>query len=172
MIFRLRTLLLAVTNFKGSSLREAILLTIITILWIRLLVIVPGELPGWMLAAAASGTVLTLGGYLVGMTWPYWRVNWIVRIGIAETLVAAVWIGLSAAPLQAVTLTWQPLTMALLMFLYHERRSIYGPAPGNRLRAGDSFPEFQLTDSAGEPQSLKPYLADGPVLFLFYRGDW
>lgn len=172
MIFRLRILFLAVTNFKGSSLRESVLITIITVLWIRILVIVSGEIPVAMLAAAITGTVLTLGGYLAGMAWPYWRVNWIVRIGITETLVATAWIGFSLPALQAAALVWQPLIMALAMYLYHERRSIYGPAPSNRLGAGNAFPEFQLVDSDGETQSLKSCLADGPVLFLFYRGDW
>ena len=36
----------------------------------------------------------------------------------------------------------------------------------------DRAPEFSLPDEHGEPWSLSSALARGPVLLVFYRGDW
>ena len=45
-----------------------------------------------------------------------------------------------------------------------------GTAPG--LSVGDRAPEFTLPDQAGRPVSLTERLATGPVVLVFYRGDW
>ena len=40
------------------------------------------------------------------------------------------------------------------------------------LRAGQSAPDFTLPDAAGQPVSLAALLAAGPVVLVFYRGNW
>ena len=34
------------------------------------------------------------------------------------------------------------------------------------------FPAFILPDEQGEPFHLRSELADGPMMLVFYRGDW
>jgi peroxiredoxin len=43
-------------------------------------------------------------------------------------------------------------------------------APG--LAVGDPAPAFTLPDALGRPLSVADLLADGPVVAVFYRGDW
>jgi len=45
-----------------------------------------------------------------------------------------------------------------------------GVAPG--LDVGDQAPEFALPDQLGRVVSLGEQLAHGPVVLVFYRGDW
>jgi peroxiredoxin len=40
------------------------------------------------------------------------------------------------------------------------------------LRAGQTAPRFTLPDAAGQPVSLSTLLAAGPVVLVFYRGNW
>ena len=40
------------------------------------------------------------------------------------------------------------------------------------LRAGDSVPDFQLSDLRGSCIRLNNLLANGPVVLSFYRGEW
>jgi len=40
------------------------------------------------------------------------------------------------------------------------------------LKAGDTAPEFTLTDPNGNPVSSKELLAEGPLVVTFYRGVW
>jgi len=40
------------------------------------------------------------------------------------------------------------------------------------LRAGYKAPDFTLPDAAGQPVSLAALLATGPVVLVFYRGNW
>ncbi len=37
---------------------------------------------------------------------------------------------------------------------------------------GDRAPTFELPDEHGEPWNLVQHLTQGPVLLVFYRGDW
>jgi peroxiredoxin len=45
-----------------------------------------------------------------------------------------------------------------------------GSAPG--LSAGDTAPDFTLPDHLGRPVRLYDRLASGPVVLVFYRGEW
>jgi peroxiredoxin len=36
----------------------------------------------------------------------------------------------------------------------------------------DEAEEFELPDHRGRPWRLGEHLGDGPVLLVFYRGDW
>jgi peroxiredoxin len=45
-----------------------------------------------------------------------------------------------------------------------------GMAPG--LAPGEQAPQFSLPDAKERPISLKERLSDGPVLLVFYRGEW
>lgn len=45
-----------------------------------------------------------------------------------------------------------------------------GAAPG--LAVGDEAPEFSLPNPTGRPISLRERLAAGPVVLVFYRGEW
>ena len=40
------------------------------------------------------------------------------------------------------------------------------------LRTGQKAPSFTLPDAVGQPVSLDTLLADGPVVLVFYRGNW
>ncbi|GAC1376434.1 MAG: peroxiredoxin-like family protein [Hymenobacter sp.] len=40
------------------------------------------------------------------------------------------------------------------------------------LRAGDLAPHFSLPDATGQPVALRELLAAGPVVLVFYRGNW
>ena len=40
------------------------------------------------------------------------------------------------------------------------------------LRAGQMAPNFTLPDAAGQPVALAALLASGPVVLVFYRGNW
>ena len=172
MLIRFRTLFLALANLRGSVLSDALFQVAITLLWISGLALLPGPWTGVHLLAAAAGPGLTLGGYLTGMLWPHWRVNWIVRLGAIETAAAAIWLWLALPPLAAAALTWLPLLVAAIMLLYHERWSIFGTARHSRPHTGDHFPDFELARSDGTSVNLADCLSSGPALFLFYRGDW
>jgi peroxiredoxin len=37
---------------------------------------------------------------------------------------------------------------------------------------GERFPAFILPDEQGEPFDLGKELSDGPLMLVFYRGDW
>jgi len=43
---------------------------------------------------------------------------------------------------------------------------------GHSLRAGQPAPNFTLPDAAGRPVTLARLLATGPVVLVFYRGNW
>ena len=45
-----------------------------------------------------------------------------------------------------------------------------GAAPG--VAVGDPAPEFTLPDALGRPVSLRERLSGGPVVLVFYRGEW
>lgn len=40
------------------------------------------------------------------------------------------------------------------------------------LKPGDRAPDFTLPSNRGDLQSLRDYLARGPVLLVFHRGTW
>jgi peroxiredoxin len=40
------------------------------------------------------------------------------------------------------------------------------------IAVGDRFPAFMLPDEQGEPFELRSELASGPLMLVFYRGDW
>ena len=49
-------------------------------------------------------------------------------------------------------------------------RAIPLPKHEGRLRAGQSFPDLQLTNEDGQP--ARPLGASGPLLLVFFRGFW
>jgi peroxiredoxin len=40
------------------------------------------------------------------------------------------------------------------------------------IAVGERFPAFILPDKQGEPFDLRSQLIEGPLMFVFYRGDW
>ena len=40
------------------------------------------------------------------------------------------------------------------------------------IAVGERFPAFILPDEQGEPINLRSKVADGPLMLVFYRGDW
>jgi peroxiredoxin len=40
------------------------------------------------------------------------------------------------------------------------------------INVGEKAPDFELPDHLGEPWSLSGHLGLGPVMLVFYRGDW
>jgi hypothetical protein len=43
---------------------------------------------------------------------------------------------------------------------------------GKMPAAGEVAPEFELPDSTGAPRRLSKLVSQGPLVLLFYRGDW
>jgi peroxiredoxin len=43
---------------------------------------------------------------------------------------------------------------------------------GVDIEVGERFPAFILPDEQGESFNLRSELADGPLMLVFYRGDW
>jgi peroxiredoxin len=43
---------------------------------------------------------------------------------------------------------------------------------GKGLNIGEKAPDFTLEDAAGKPVTLSEELAKGPVIIVFYRGEW
>jgi len=41
-----------------------------------------------------------------------------------------------------------------------------------KVSAGDRTPAFELPDHQSHPWNLSGQLEDGPVMLVFYRGDW
>jgi hypothetical protein len=64
------------------------------------------------------------------------------------------------------------LLSGLLLFYVIYFSVLHGKQLVSKLRFGDRFPDFTLPDSAGRPVTLVTVVAQGPALFLFYRGDW
>lgn len=167
---RLSTLFFAFGEFHGWAKRFAIVLTSTTLVWLVLLVGFRSHLTPVSIGLIMFGPLLSLGGYLAGMLFPYWRINWAARVGAAVAIIAAIliwkwvpfWIG--------ALLIWHPLFVGWAMFMYHEKLSVYTVRGGAKV--GDKFPEFNLPDTSGTPQNLTSILAAGPTLFTAYRGDW
>ena len=40
------------------------------------------------------------------------------------------------------------------------------------LHEGQQIPNFELPDEEGSPFNLLEQLAEGPLVLIFYRGDW
>jgi hypothetical protein len=40
------------------------------------------------------------------------------------------------------------------------------------LNVGDTIPRFELSNAVGEPVAIADLLARGPVVLVFYRGNW
>lgn len=43
---------------------------------------------------------------------------------------------------------------------------------GTTLALGEKVPNFELPDENGEPYDLAREAAKGPIVLVFYRGDW
>lgn len=47
-----------------------------------------------------------------------------------------------------------------------------GPADLNRVRAGQTAPDFTLESRKGEPVTLSQFRGQKRVVLVFYRGQW
>src|SRR5262249_34759303 len=66
-----------------------------------------------------------------------------------------------------------PLLLTGLLWLYTFYFSVFhGQQRVSRMQVGDRFPDFPLPDSGGRLVTLTAILIRGPVLLLFYKGDW
>lgn len=63
-----------------------------------------------------------------------------------------------------------PLSLAARFDAANRELTASGVAPG--LDVGAQAPEFALPDQLGRVVSLGEQLAHGPVVLVFYRGDW
>jgi peroxiredoxin len=43
---------------------------------------------------------------------------------------------------------------------------------GTTLSVGQEMPVFELPDDEGRPFNLPEQLEEGPLVLVFYRGDW
>lgn len=167
---RLATLLTAFREMRGSAKSLTIVLTSTTLIWLVLMVALRSHLTPVSIGLIMSGPLLSLGGYLAGMLFPYWRTNWSVRAGAAAAIIATVliwkwvpfWIG--------ALLIWHPLFVGWVIFMYHEKISVYAVRGGAAV--GDKFPEFDLPDTSHTSRDLASVLESGATLFIAYRGDW
>jgi len=53
-----------------------------------------------------------------------------------------------------------------------ELRELERAGTARGLSVGDDAPGFQLPDATGRPHRLSELLRDGPVVLVFYRGEW
>jgi hypothetical protein len=44
--------------------------------------------------------------------------------------------------------------------------------PSGGLREGQQMHNFELPDQEGRPFNLRQWLQEGPLVLVFYRGDW
>jgi peroxiredoxin len=51
-------------------------------------------------------------------------------------------------------------------------KHIKGATHMANIAVGEMFPAFILPDEHGEPFDLRSELANGPLMLVFYRGDW
>ncbi len=172
MLTRIKSLLIALGNQHGRTRRDAVLLNILLIVWVGGLVLVPHNVPGIWLAVVAASPALSLTGYVGGMLFPQWRRNWLTRAGAGVALLVTLRVGWLVTPPITALLMWYPLWLAYVMTRYHEWISFYRWSSPRGVQAGADFPDFTLPDSAGTPRSLSSFLDHGPILFIFYRGDW
>jgi peroxiredoxin len=63
-----------------------------------------------------------------------------------------------------------PASLAATFAAANRELTASGTAPG--LDVGDRAPEFALPDQLGRVVSLREQLAHGPVVLVFYRGEW
>ena len=172
MLTRLKSLGIAISNQHGKTRRDALMLNILLLVWVGGLVLAAHDLPGSWLAAVIVSPVLSLAGYVGGMLFPHWRRNWLTRAGAGVALVVTFRLGWLVPPGITVLLMCYPLWLAYAMTRYHERVSFYRWSSPRGVQADADFPDFTLPDSDGTPRSLSSFLDHGPILFIFYRGDW
>jgi peroxiredoxin len=55
--------------------------------------------------------------------------------------------------------------------MYHLKAS-KGAARMANIAVGERFPTFILPNEHGEPFDLRSELIEGPLMLVFYRGDW
>jgi hypothetical protein len=97
----------------------------------------------------------------------------LVLLGAAACLGASalcVWREFSRA--LVVRLSLPLLLLATLAFYLFYFSVYFGRQRLSRLQAGARFPDFALPDSSGRVVTLPEVLTQGPVLFVFYKGDW
>lgn len=46
------------------------------------------------------------------------------------------------------------------------------PNEGMAIKVGEQAPDFTLLDTDNQVYTLSPALAFGPIVLVFYRGDW
>jgi hypothetical protein len=57
--------------------------------------------------------------------------------------------------------------------VFYERDFLLPPAdPAARTEVGDKAPDFSLASTAGARVTLPELLRRGPLVLVFYRGDW
>lgn len=64
------------------------------------------------------------------------------------------------------------LLIGLLGFYIFYFSVFWGKQRISRLQVGDRFPDFALPDTQNRTVTLASVLSKGPVLMLFYKGDW
>lgn len=77
-----------------------------------------------------------------------------------------------AAQLEELVLNSQISEERLDILLAGIKRLAGSDVLDSALRAADLAPDFTLFDQFGKSHSLSAYLAGGPVLLQFFRGDW
>src|SRR5690242_3900027 len=54
----------------------------------------------------------------------------------------------------------------------HIERLITSGVADSALKEGEQAPDFTLPDALGHPVTLSQVLTQGPVIIIFYRGQW
>ena len=174
MINRLRYLAFAVANMRGPRARVPMLiLPVLLAGWVVGVFIIPGPrdpLANYLSWTAAVGGVLTFPGQFLALRQKYPP---LVLLGGGLCILIGIfcfWREPSTGLLIRVSL---PLLLTGLIWYYCFYFSMFrGKHLISRLQGGDRFPTFALPDTQNKPVALPGLLARGPVLMLFYKGDW
>lgn len=174
---RFRSLAITFRNAPGR-LHLVPLLVIPTVLtgWIVGVLILP-EPDNWLtrcgsLLAAAGGLAALAGTYVDALSMRHKYPPLIVVGGSVCLLSSAFCLFTEPSWVLAFRLVL-PLIFTGLVWFYTFYFSVFhGAQRVSRLKVGESFPAFALADSESRVQTLTSVLAEGPVLLLFYKGDW
>jgi hypothetical protein len=173
---RMRYLLIAV----GSGLRHLpwwgmFVMSLLLVGWIVGLVLLPG--PADPVVQALS--ILVVVGVIGVIFWANAVTDLRTKYSPGVLLGGALCIILSAFCLSRefslgllVRLSLPLLFLALIAFYLFYFSVFWGKQRISKLRVGERFPEFALSDSAGKTVTLASMLEKGPALLTFYKGDW
>jgi hypothetical protein len=153
-----------------------LIIPVVLLGWVLAVVLLPGPQDPYVgslsLLAAASGLVAFAGHFVDALSLRHRYPPVIVAGGAVCAVLSGfcLWRELSGPLLVRLGL---PLLLTGLVWFYAFYFSVFhGSQRVSKLRVGDRFPDFALSDTEDRPVTLASVVAGGPALLLFYKGDW